>query len=65
MSLPISAMERLLKDAGAERVSEEAKATLKELLEDHAKRIGIKAWEVAKHAKRKTIKSSDLKLASK
>ena len=33
MSLPIAAMERLLKKVGVERVSEEAKSTLKELLE--------------------------------
>lgn len=65
MSLPLAAMERLLKSAGVERVSEEAKATLKELLENHAENIGKKAWEFAKHAKRKTVKSHDLKLASK
>lgn len=65
MSLPLAAMERLLKKAGVERVSEGAKATLKELLEDHAHNLGQKAWEMAKHAKRKTVKSQDLKLASK
>ncbi|MAG52663.1 MAG: histone [Nanoarchaeota archaeon] len=65
MSLPIAAMERLLKKVGVERVSEEAKSTLKELLEDHAENIGKKAWEIAKHSKRKTLKSGDLKIASK
>ena len=65
MSLPIAAMERLLKKSGAERVSEEAKATLKELLEDHADNLGKKAWDLAKHSGRKTIKPSDLKLATK
>lgn len=65
MSLPLAAMERLLKKAGVERVSEEAKATLKEILEGHANNISQKAWEMAKHAKRKTVKSEDLKLASK
>jgi len=65
MSLPLAAMERLLKKAGAERVSEEAKATLKELLETHAENLGKKAWELAKHGGRKTIKPEDLKLATK
>lgn len=65
MTLPLAAMERLLKKSGVERVSEEAKATLKELLEEHADNIGKRAWELAKHSKRKTIKSSDLKLALK
>ncbi|MBS3156738.1 NFYB/HAP3 family transcription factor subunit [Candidatus Woesearchaeota archaeon] len=65
MSLPLAAMERLLKKAGVERVSEEAKITLKEILESHANNVSQKAWEMAKHAKRKTLKSDDLKLASK
>tara|TARA_Y100000034_G_C6803835_1_gene360763 strand:- start:669 stop:875 length:207 start_codon:yes stop_codon:yes gene_type:complete len=63
--LPLAAMERLLKKAGAPRVSEQAKTTLKDLLEEHAEKIGAKAWEIAKHSGRKTIKSSDLKIASK
>lgn len=65
MSLPLAAMERLLKKAGAERVSEEAKTTLKELLENHAESLGKKAWELAQHGGRKTIKPEDLKLATK
>lgn len=65
MSLPLAAMERLLKKAGVERVSEEAKSTLKELLEEHADNLGKKAWELAQHSKRKTVKSADLKLATK
>ncbi len=65
MSLPLAAMERLLKKAGIERVSEEAKITLKQILEDHAHNVSQKAWEMAKHAKRKTVKSDDLRLASK
>jgi DNA-binding protein len=63
--LPLAAMERLLKNAGASRVSEEAKDTLKTILEDYADKVGTKAWEIAKHSGRKTIKSSDLKIASK
>ena len=63
--LPVAAMERLLKKAGASRVSEEAKETLKDILEDYAEKIGAKAWEIAKHSGRKTVKSSDLKIASK
>jgi DNA-binding protein len=63
--LPLAAMERLLKNSGATRVSEEAKETLKDILEDYAEKIGAKAWEIAKHSGRKTVKSSDLKIASK
>jgi len=65
MSLPLAAMERILKNAGVDRVSEEAKVTLKEILEEYADNLGKRAWEIAKHSKRKTVKSGDLKLATK
>ena len=63
MSLSLTAMERLMKKAGASRVSEEAKATLKDILEDHAIKVSEKAWQIAKHSGRKTVKSSDLKIS--
>ena len=64
-SLSLAAMERLMKKAGANRVSEEAKTALKDILEDHAHRVSEKAWQIAKHSGRKTIKPGDLKIASR
>jgi histone H3/H4 len=63
--IPLASMEKLLKNAGAERVADGAKAALKEVLEDAAEKIAKQAFEYAKHAGRKTIKASDIKLASK
>ena len=63
--IPLAAMERLMKGVGAERVSDEAKIAMKEFLEDIGEKISKDALKLAEHARRKTIKASDIKLASK
>ncbi|MBN1645747.1 histone family protein [Candidatus Woesearchaeota archaeon] len=63
--LPLAAMERLLRRAGADRVSEDAKEALREVLEEIAVEIGQDANDLAKHAKRTTVRAEDIKLASK
>lgn len=63
--LPAAAMEKLLKKAGAERVADDAKERFIEVLEEYALNIGQKALRLAKHAKRKTIKASDIREAVK
>lgn len=63
--IPLAAMEKIIKNAGGERVSDQAKAALKEVLEEYASRISQNAVKLALHAGRKTIKASDIKLASK
>jgi histone H3/H4 len=64
-ALPIAAMERLLKDAGADRVGEDAKAALRDALEAHAIVLGRKAVDLAKHARRATVRAEDVRLAEK
>lgn len=61
--ISLSAMEKILKRIGAERVSDSGKEALREVLEDYAEEIGRKAWELAKHSGRKTIRSTDVRLA--
>lgn len=61
--LPLAAMEKLLKKAGAPRVSESAKEALREVLEARALEVGSKAFLLAEHSGRKTIKAEDIRLA--
>lgn len=63
--IPLAAMEKVIKNAGAERVSDGAKATLKAVLEEIGEEIATNAVKLAAHAGRKTVKSGDIKLASK
>ena len=63
--IPLAAMEKILKNNGAERVSDKAKIALKNVVENIAEEIATNAVKLAAHAGRKTIKAGDVKLASK
>lgn len=63
--IPLAAMEKILKNANADRVSDKAKVALKDVLEDIAEEIAVNAVKLALHAGRKTIKEEDIKLAAK
>jgi histone H3/H4 len=63
--LPAAAMEKLLKKAGAERVSASAKDKMVEVLEEFAEELGERAIRLAKHAGRKTISGKDIKEATR
>lgn len=63
--LPLAAMEKLLKEAGASRVSEDAKEALKDILEEYSNSLGKKAVNFSKHSGRKTVKAVDIRLAHK
>ena len=58
-------MYRILKKAGAERVSDESADELRIVIEDIAANIAKNAVDMSKHAGRKTVKAEDVKLASK
>ena len=62
-TLALATMEKLLKKNGAKRVSEEAKIELRNVLEEYADKLCKKAIALAEHAKRTTVKASDIKLA--
>jgi histone H3/H4 len=61
--IPIATVERLIRKAGAERVSAEAANALADVLEGEALKISQKAIDLAKHAGRKTVTADDVKLA--
>jgi len=63
--LPLAAMEAIMRNAGADRVSDKAKEALKDVLEQKAEEITKNAIELAKHAGRTTLKEEDIKTAVK
>jgi histone H3/H4 len=65
MELPIATIERLIKKAGAKRVSESAARALGEILEEKATEITREAIKLAEHAGRRTVRDVDIRLAAK
>lgn len=57
-------IERLIREAGAKRVSAGAIDRLNEVLSDYGANVAKYAVEIARHSGRKTIKESDIKLAA-
>lgn len=64
-TIPLAAMEKILKKSGAERISDSAKIALKTIIEEKAEEIAINSIKLANHAGRKTVKAEDIKLAAK
>ena len=63
--LPVAPVGRLLKNAGAERISDDAKVELTNVLEEIGLEISEDAIKAAKHAGRKTVKASDINIIAK
>ncbi|MGC8924083.1 MAG: histone family protein [Candidatus Micrarchaeia archaeon] len=61
--LPGAPIERLIKRAGAERVSDGAVVALADVLEEIGIQISSRAIKLARHAGRKTVTEEDIKLA--
>ena len=63
--LGLSAMYRILKKSGAQRVSDESAVELRRVIEEIAEAVAKNAVALSSHAGRKTVKAEDVKLASK
>jgi DNA-binding protein len=63
--IAVAPMHMLCKKSGAERVSEAAAKELAKVLEDIGVKISKEALDYAVHAKRRTIKSEDIKIATR
>ncbi|RZN56676.1 MAG: histone [Candidatus Methanomethylicota archaeon] len=63
--IALSAIDRIMRKAGAERISEDSVEALREVLETIALEISREAVTLAKHAGRKTVNAEDIKLVSR
>ncbi len=63
MSIAKQAAKKILIDAGAERVGDDAAEALADYMNKIAYAMAKKAVALARHAKRKTIKRRDVELA--
>jgi len=63
--LPLAPLERILRKAGAKRVSKQALREFSFVLTDYASKLSSESTVLAKHAGRKTIIDSDVRMAKK
>ena len=63
--IPRAPVARLLMNAGAKRVSADAADAFADVIQDIAEDISKKAAQISKHAGRKTVQASDIKIAAK
>ena len=63
--LPIAAVDRIIRKAGGQRVSESAARELAENLEEKGTKIAKDALELTEHAGRRTVRDDDIRLAAR
>jgi histone H3/H4 len=65
VEIPLATVDRLMRKAGAKRVSEDAAQAIAEVIEERALVIAAAAVKLAEHAGRKTVRDVDIRLAAK
>ncbi len=63
--IPVAPIDRLIRKAGAGRVSDKGAEKLAQILEDVGEFIARNAYQLTQHAGRKTITDKDIELAYK
>ena len=63
--LPLAPIGRIIKNSGAQRVSEDATMALEKVLTEKGTEIAGQAVKLAKYAGRVTVKAADIELAIK
>jgi histone H3/H4 len=63
--IKVAPMHKLIKRAGADRVSEESAIALGNALEEIGVKVAREAIDYAHHAGRKTVKARDIEIAAK
>ena len=63
--LQLAPMHRIIKKAGARRVSESAAVELRKVLEEIGLKIAEEALDFTEHANRTTVKDVDIRIAAK
>ncbi|TXT57337.1 MAG: Archaeal histone A2 [Candidatus Thorarchaeota archaeon] len=63
--LPVAPVDRLIRSAGAGRVSDKGAERLAQILEEVGEYLAKRAYELTTHADRKTITDKDIELAYK
>ncbi|MFX0115165.1 MAG: histone family protein [Candidatus Hodarchaeota archaeon] len=61
--IPLGAVDRLIRKAGAQRLSLDASKALRDALEQISLQVAAKAYECAKHGGRVTLTEEDIDLA--
>jgi histone H3/H4 len=64
-NLPLATVERILRDAGAKRVSKQAREEFAGWMEKLTSDIAIEAGEFAEHSGRRTITDRDIMVVRK
>jgi histone H3/H4 len=59
-----AAVERIIKKAGARRISTDAAEILTELMEEYGTFLSKEAKKMSDHAGRKTLRGSDIRMAA-
>jgi histone H3/H4 len=62
--LSLSAVERIIKKGGADRISADATETLADLMEEYGVFLSKEAKKMSDHAGRKTLRGSDIRMAA-